>query len=92
MSTESKQAASKLIESLLAQNMIGDAKVLNSQTGTKLVEVKMVTADDRVNDVVEYIKENNPNSSNTDMGASLVSSELKSGTQEYASMIKDKTS
>jgi hypothetical protein len=50
----------------------------------------MFTADNRVPELLSYIKKNNPNM-NQDMAPDVMSTQLNSGSQEYIDWIKQQT-
>lgn len=51
----------------------------------------MITADTRVHELINYIKNNNPNKNNKEVALDLMTAQITSGSQEYIDWIINQT-
>lgn len=101
-SADSKTAAEELLQNLFQEQLVADAQIVDSQYSRMynkfnrehlsqgLIQIRMYTADNRVPELISYVKRNNPNM-NQDMAADVMSTQLNSGSQEYIDWIKKQT-
>lgn len=101
-SADSKQDAQELLHDLFEHQLIADAQILDSRYNRMFLKfnrqqldsqtlVRMLTADARVQELVSYIKNHNPNHLNKDMATDIMVNQLTSGSQDYIDWVKKQT-
>lgn len=100
---DSKESADTLLEELFREKLVADAQVMDSkfsrmfnkfnrlQLDENMVPMRMFTADNRVPELQQFIKKNNPNHIHKGMAPDIKVSQLTSGSQEYINWIKQQT-
>ena len=53
------------------------------------VKAKFITTDDKVQALVRFIENNNPNDKNSEIAPDIISTSLNSGSTEYVQWVKD---
>jgi uncharacterized protein involved in tolerance to divalent cations len=57
----------------------------------ELVKLTIVTADDRLSELFEFIKKENPNTRNSDVPADIIATQMNAGSKEYVDWVKLQT-
>jgi hypothetical protein len=55
------------------------------------VKIRMVTADNRVPDLIKFILKNNPNDHNKDVVPDIIATHFNQGSKEYIKWVQDQT-
>lgn len=102
-SADSPASAQKMVESLFKKQLIADAQMMNSKTARRymkfsipkensnLVEIRMMTSNRRVKELLKFISENNTNQVNKDMAPNVHAVQIVSGSEEYIEWVKKQT-
>jgi len=81
---ESRDYAEELIHKLFKEHLAADASVMDNKlerffskyrkeiSEDNLVKMTVVTADDRLSDLISFIKKENPNSDNSDVPPDII--------------------
>jgi hypothetical protein len=56
-----------------------------------VVKLHLVTADDRLADLIRFVYKENPNRENTGAPDDIISTQMNGGSQEYVSWVKEQT-
>lgn len=66
-------------------------KYKKERSQENVVKLHLVTADDRLGDLIRFLYKNNPNSENVGVPDDIISTQMNGGSQEYVTWVKEQT-
>lgn len=103
LTIENKDYAEELLHKLFKEHLVADAtinanrverlymKYKKERSQDNVVKLHLVTADDRLPDLIRFLNKENPNSENVGVPDDIISTQMNGGSQEYITWVKEQT-